>query len=182
MTAAGADVGSPINIESELWPAIERARHPRVAPMLADFGISPRLQTAWGLAKVEFFGKARAFYQPAADGAFALIAAVVEFGDLADLCAIELPSQHVGTRLGLGKALGLDGIDDCRWNGSDLALVERPVDWLRKPEGAFIIDWETAAFTLNEVRPITCNSLGLATRVERAFLRPLPVPELLVAT
>jgi hypothetical protein len=118
-------------------------------------------------------------------GAFALIAAVVEFGDLADLCAIELPSRHVGTRLGLGKALGLDGIDRARWNGGRLNLVDKPLEWLHGREGAAcIIDRSLADFTLAELEPtrveVWCSSLGLAERVEQ--VRSRPMPKLLVVT
>jgi hypothetical protein len=182
---ARVDGASPARIEAELWTAIQRARHPRVAQLLAGLGISAKLKTAWGLGRVEFFGPERAYYQPAEDGAVALVVVVVEFGDLVDLCAIELPSQHVATRLGLGKALGLDDIDRARWDGGRLNLVDKPLDWLREPEGAAcIIDWSVADFTLADLEPtrveVWCSSLALAERVEQ--VRPRPMPKLLVVT
>ena len=94
-----------------------------------------------------------------------------------------MPSLRVANRLGIGNALGLDAIDAARWNGTDLQLVDSPLAWIRDPDDrAFIVDWKIAAFTLADVSSITCSSLGLATRVEGAFLRPRPVPELLVVT
>jgi hypothetical protein len=182
---ARVDGARPDPIESELWPAIQRARHHLVAPLLAGLGISPKLKTSWGIARVELFGPGRAYHQPAEDGAFALIMAVVEFGDLADLAAIELPSQHTATRLGLGKALGLDDIDRARWDGGRLNLVDKPLEWLREPEGAAcIIDWSVADFTLADLEPakveVWCSSLALAERVEQ--VRPRPMPKLLVVT
>ena len=77
----------------------------------------------------------------------------------------------------------LDAIDAARWNGTGLQLVDSPLAWMRDPDDrAFIVDWKIAAFTLADVSSISCNSLGLATRVEAAFLRPRTVPQLLVVT
>jgi hypothetical protein len=175
-----------IDLHRELLHAMQRARDPhkprRVRPMLDALGVSPKLISCWGVAIIETFGPGCAFYQPAEDGRWALIVGVVEAGDLIDLCAIDLETQHVGTRLGIGKALGLDDIDKSRWEGCDLQLVDQPLAWLREPVGsAFIIDWSVVAFTLADLDPIDCGSVALAERVERAFLRPRPVPRLLVA-
>jgi hypothetical protein len=174
-----------IDLHRELLHAMQRARDPnkprRVRQMLDVVGDSPRLITCWGVATIEAFGPGRAFYQPAEDGRWALIVGVVEAADLIDLCAIDLETQHVGTRLGLGKALGLDEIDRCRWEGSELQLVDKPLAWLRQPvESAYLIDWTVAAFTLADVHLIWCNSVAFAERIQSAFLRPRPLPELLV--
>ena len=152
--------------------------------------ISPKVPQ-WRIGRVEFFGRDRAYYQPCEDGpAFAVIVPVVEFGDTVDLAAIDLETQHIATRWGLGKALGLDAIDDVRWNGGTLTLLDKPLDWLREPEAAAcLIDWSIAAFTLaNLDHPTTkladnpievrCSSLALAERIARAFARPLPAPQL----
>ena len=150
--------------------------------MLARLRLPRRIQ--WGLSRIEYLEGSRAYYVPRSDGvAFALIVPVVEFGDTIDLAAIALPSQRVASRLGIGKALGLDAIDAARWNGTDLQLVDSPLAWMRDlDDRAFIVDWKIAAFTLADVSSVSCNSLGLATRVEAAFLRPRTVPELLVVT
>lgn len=145
------------------------------------------------IGRVEFFGPDRAYYQLRKDGpAFAVIVPIVEFGDTVDLAAIDLETQHVATRLGLDKALGLDNIDHARWNGGTLTLVDKPLDWLREPEAAaFVLDWKMATFTLADLdRPVTtladqpievrCSSLALAERIARAFSRPLPAPQLQV--
>jgi hypothetical protein len=175
-----------IDLHRELLHAMQRARDPdkprRVRQMLDVVGVSPKLISCWGVATIETFGLGRAFYQSAEDGRWALIVGVVEAGDLIDLCAIDLGTQHVSTRLGLGKALGLDEIDRCRWDGRDLQLVDKPLAWLRQPvDSAYLIDWTVAAFTFADVASINCSSVAFAERVERVFLRPRPVPELLIA-
>lgn len=177
--------GRGIDLHRELLHAMQRARDPdkprRVRPMLDVLGVSPKLISCWGDSTIETFGPGRAFYKPAEGGRWALIVGVVEAGDLIDVCAIDLETQHVGTRLGLGKALGLDEIDRCRWEGRELRLVDEPLAWLRQPvDSAYLIDWTVAAFTLADVASINCGSVAFAERVERAFLRPRPVPELLV--
>jgi hypothetical protein len=175
--------GDPcIDLHAELWRAMRFARHPELGSMLARLRLPRRIQ--WGLSRIEYLEGSRAYYVPRSDGvAFALIVPVVEFGDTIDLAAIALPSQRVASRLGIGKALGLDAIDAARWNGTDLQLVDSPLAWLGDPDDrAFIVDWKIAAFTLADVSSVSCNSLGLATRVEAAFLRPRPLPELLVVT
>jgi hypothetical protein len=174
-----------IDLHRELQQAMHRARDSakphRVRPMLDVLCVSPKLITCWGVATIETFGPGRAFYQPAEDGRWALIVGVVEAGDLIDLCAIDLETQHVGTRLGLGKALGLAEIDRCRWEGPELQLVDKPLAWLRQPvDSAYLIDWTVAAFTLADVHQIWCNSVAFAERIQSAFLRPRPLPELLV--
>jgi hypothetical protein len=159
--------------------------------MLSSLGISPKLKTLVGLSfGLNFF---RDYYAPCEGGSIAVVVGVVEDGDLVDLAAVELPSQRVATRLGVGRALGFDAIERVRWHGGILRLVDRPVDWLRDPDGvAFIIDWSVAAFTLADLdHPVTtlankpievcCSSLALAERVDAAFLRQLPIPRLTVA-
>ena len=176
----------------EHWRAMRFARDALVRPILERLGISPKAPPC-GIGRVEFFGPAGAYYLPCEDGpAFAIIVPVVEFGDTIDLAAIDLETQHVATRLGIGKALGLDDIDRARWDGGRLNLFDKPLDWLREPEAAAcIIDWKVAAFTLaNLDHPVTalagepievlCSSFALAERIERAFARPLPAPELRV--
>jgi hypothetical protein len=167
------------------------SRQAAEAQAIRELGIGP-LAPPWRIGRVEFFGPDRAWYQPCEDGQGAVVIPVIEFGKEIDLAAIDLATQHVATRLGVGKALGLDNIDSVRWNGGTLTLVERPLDWLREPAAAAcIIDWKQAAFTLADLdRPTTtladrpievrCSSLALAERIERALARPLPAPELRV--
>jgi hypothetical protein len=217
---SGVMSGAP-DIHAELVTAILRARHPCVAALLAPLrlplGFSRHLMT--GVGRVEFFRAGRiTCYQPAEDGRRALIVAVQETlfstlnelvsldpvtgigvetaepagREVVDLCAVDLLTQQVGTRLGIGTVLGRDAIDDVRFNGGVLRLLDQPFDWLREPTGsAFILDWTIAAFILADLdRPVTTLadqpievrcSMTLAERVERAFRRPLARPNLRVA-
>jgi hypothetical protein len=173
---------------AEIDDGLPRAVAKRLAGR--EIGISP-LAPQCRIARVEFFGAGRAYYQLCKDGpAFAVIVPVIEFGDTIDFAAIDLETQHVATLLGIGKALGLDNIDRARWNGGTLTLLDKPLDWLRSPvAAACIIDWKVAAFTLADLdRPVTtltdrpislrCSSPALAERIARAFARPLPIPHL----
>ena len=134
------------NLEAEFFNTIHRARLPRVAPMLAELGLSRRVQ--WGLSLVRVRGSHyepaagnhprssnRDVYVPEAGADFAIIAPVVVAGELIDLCAIRLATGRPATRLGIGAALGEDEIDRARWDERSLHLVETPLDWLREPRG-----------------------------------------------
>ena len=165
-----------LDLHAELWAATKRARR----PLVGKLNISPKLATAWGFGRVEFFG--RAFYQPAEDGRFALIVAVVEYGDTIDLAAIDLETGRAATRLGYGRLFGFDAIDRARREGTTILLFERAFDWLRNPDGtAFIIDWPLAAHLLaadlGDWR-VRCSSRALAARVRRALSQPLPLPRI----
>jgi hypothetical protein len=163
--------------------------------MLEPLAVSPALVSACGIGWVEFFGPQRRYYQPVADGEPALIVAVVdvvgmpEFGDMVevsdtvDLAAIGLGSGHVGTRLGIGTALGLREIARSRRTGRTLDLVDSALAWVRNPVGvAYIIDWRTGAFTLADLESVKvrCSPARLANRVAAAFARPLVMPRLQV--
>ena len=167
-----------IDLDAEFVRAMTVFRRPDVLPKFEWLGLS--LKIGWGLAPVEFYGPNDRYYQPKSpDGVFAVIAPVVQDGDLIDLCAIRLPDRHVGTRLGQGKALGLDVIDRCRWDCRELQLVEDPLRWL--PDcSAFVIDWWAADFTLADLKTINCASRDLAERVEKAFRVSARLPELSV--
>lgn len=137
------------DLHAELVSAILRARHPdvaaKLAPLRLPLGFSPKLMT--GVSRVEFFHAGRVIcYQPAEDGRRALIVAVQETlfstlnelisldpvtgicvetaeaagREVVDLCAVDLLTQQVGTRLGIGTVLGRDAIDDVRFDGGAL--------------------------------------------------------------
>jgi hypothetical protein len=181
-----------VDLEAELWAAIERSRHPKLAQALAGLRISAKLRTVWGVGRCEFFGRSNSYYQPAEDGRRAVIVGVIEQGNLVDLAAADLATDDVATRLGIGRALGLDEIDRVRFNGGVLNLVERSFQWLRAPvSSACILDWRTAAFKLTDldhpstslaIEPIEvhCSSLALAELVDAALRRPVPIPRLMV--
>ena len=148
-----------IDLEAEFANAILTARRTRFS-----FPLSRRVQ--WGVSAVAYYGNDRHLYEPMPpDGQVAFIAPVVEDGELIDLCAIEANSRHVGTRLGLGRGLGLDAVDEARMGG-ELRLVGDALSWLRQPVDAVYLfrlgDVQTA---LDGVRQFTCNSIELAERV-----------------
>jgi hypothetical protein len=163
-----------VNLHAELWRAMQFARHSLVAAQLLEMDLSPRVQ--WGIGRVEFIDGGG--YVPRVDGpAMALIVPVVEFGDTIDLCAIEMPSQRLAVRLGLGGALGLDVIQRARWDERSLSLTDRPLRWLRAPvDCACILDWRLATHLLDGIGKVVCDSLALVDQVEAAFAHPIQPP------
>jgi hypothetical protein len=165
------------DLHAELHRANQRARHPRLD--ITALRASPKLATAWGVAPVEFFGR---FYQPAEDRHWALIVAVVEDGDLVDLCAVDLESRRTGTRLGFGRVLGFDALGRARREGHTIYLREHVLDWLRKPDAAAcVLDWAQAPHLLNADLGdwrLRCASRNLSQRVRRALAQPVSLPRL----
>jgi hypothetical protein len=163
---------SPVDIHAELWRAIRfaRALPPPVLLGFEEQGFGRRVQ--WGFARVSFYGLDGRYYEPQQDGrVLAFIVPVVEDGETVDLCAIDPASQHVGTRLGYGRGLGLPAIDKARL-GYDLGLMERPLDWLRDPvDTAYLFDLTQLPVALDGVREFTCNTVALGERA-RALLPP----------
>jgi hypothetical protein len=159
-----------VDLHAELWRAMRFARHPRVEAMLD--GIFNYTLMQWGLARVEYYGAARELYEPCRDGpSLSFVVPVVEGGDTVDLAAIDGMSQHVGTRLGYGRALGLDAVEAARW-GDELLLHARPFDWLRAPlDAAYLFDLSEATVKLDGVRTIICLKRTFAERVA-ALLPP----------
>jgi hypothetical protein len=161
-----------VDIHAELWRAVRfaRALPPPVILGFAKQGFTRRIQ--WGFARVEFYGFERQLYEPAPDGrVMAFIVPVVEGGDTIDLCAIDPASQHVGTRLGVGRGLGLQAVEKARF-GAELKLMGRPLDWLRDPvDSCYLFDLATLPVALDGVRVIACASLELSDRVA-ALLPP----------
>ena len=49
-TSSASD--SCVDLHAELWRAMQFARHPKVAPMLAGMRLSRRIQ--WGLSRIEY--------------------------------------------------------------------------------------------------------------------------------
>jgi hypothetical protein len=158
-------------LEAEFMESIWRAKHKRLEPWLGSLALSNRVQ--WGFTRVTYWGRERAFYEPQPDGtSFAIIAPIVESGELVDLAAIRLPGQHIGRRVGVGRGLGLDAVEKARCRCCDLGLVASPLDWLRDPvDNAYLFDLSDAAVALDGVGEITCASIELADRV-RAFMPP----------
>jgi len=162
----------PVDLHAEFWRAIRfaKALPPPVVLGLTEQGFTRRVQ--WGLARVSFYGEHGRQYEPAPDGrAMAFIVPVVEGGDTVDLCAIDMITQHVGTRLGLGRALGQPAVDEARF-GSPLKLMARPLDWLRDPIGSvYLFNFATLPIALDGVSEIVCASIELAERAQ-ALLPP----------
>jgi hypothetical protein len=142
----------------------------------ASFEFTAHVQ--WGFARIEWWGVERSLYEPYDDGsALAVIAPVVEGGDLFDHAAIDPFSQHVGLRLGVGHGLGLDAVEKARCRLCDLHLVERPLSWLRFPwatnvetqlpiEAVYLMKLSEADMALDRVHQITCASADFALRVQ----------------
>jgi hypothetical protein len=162
----------PVDLHAEMWRAqrFARALPPPVILGFAEQGFTRRIQ--WGFARVSFYGFNRYLYEPALDGdVMAFIVPVVEGGDTIDLCAIDPDSQHVGTRMGFGRGLGLQAVEKARFGG-ELKLMGRPLDWLRDPVGScYLFDLATVPIALDGVAVIACASLELSDRVA-ALLPP----------
>lgn len=156
----------PLDLDAELLHAMQLAHHDIVTPLFAGSGLTRRVQ--WGVARVDYFGLDRRYYEPQRDGpAMAFIVPVVEGGDLIDLAAVDGTSQHVGTRLGNGRGLGLDAVAKARMGCADLHLVERPLDWLRHPVDRFyLFRLSDVAVTLYGVAQVTCRTVDFAERVQ----------------
>jgi hypothetical protein len=166
------------NLHAELHRANLHSRNRMVDGLLATL-VSPKLRTVVGIDHVEIYD---GHYTPLAGGSFGLIIGVVEFGDLVDLAALDLDSERIGTRLGVGRALGHDALDYARHNGTTVYLRERVVDWLHEPDAAaFILDWSLAGPLLGadigDWR-LRCASWDLAHVVAKVLDRPLPRPRI----
>ena len=170
-----------VDIHAELWRAIRfaKALPPPVILGFAEQGFTRRVQ--WGFARISFYGFERRLYEPQVDGdVMAFIVPVVEGGDTVDLCAIDPYSQHAGTRLGIGRGLGLQAVDKARF-GDTLKLMARPLDWLRDPVGSvYLFDLATIEVELQMVNGIVCQDIELAQRVA-ALLPPSQRDRVLVA-
>jgi hypothetical protein len=162
---------SPVDLNAELWRAVRfaKALPPPVLLGFAELGFTRRVQ--WGFARVDYYGADRRLYEPQVDGhVMAFIVPVAEgHGDdneTVDLAAIDPDTQHVGTRLGYGRALGVPAIDKARF-GYQLTLKERPLDWLRDPiDSCYLFDLSTLPVTLAGVDAIICTSVALAERAQ----------------
>jgi hypothetical protein len=158
---------SPVDLSAEFWRAIRfvkaaGAKDPRL--------LWPIQRVQFGFARVEFYGLG--LYEPDPGGrVMAVIAPVVEDGELIDLCAIDPYTQHIGTRLGYGRGLGLPAVDKARM-GYELKLKARPLDWLRDPvDSCYLFDLATVQAALDGVAVIACADLEHSDRVA-AFLPP----------
>lgn len=123
----------------------------------------------------------RGLYVPREDGWPALLVGVVEAGELIDIAAI-VKGPRTLTRLGNARVLGGDAIERTRFYGASLDLVERPADWLQRPnDSAMVIDWRRAPLVLSDHPVLRCATPRLAAQVHAAFHRPVfRIPRLLV--
>lgn len=164
------------DLERQFWRAIRFGRDAQ-AKLALSFPFSRAVQ--WGVARVEWWGNDRKFYEPRDDGAaLAVIAPVVEAGELIDLAAIEVASEHVGLRLGFGQGLGLDAVERAR-TGEPLLLVATPFAWLRQPVGAvYLFHLPDVEVALSGVPRFACQTVELAERVH-SLVRPSRRPDVL---
>ena len=163
----------------ELLNARTLADVPGLRACLIRFGLPQDGPRLWGLADVEADER---HYQPVARGTPALIAAAYEALSIVDLVAISMRGQHaLRTRLGVAAFLGGDNIDLADEEGWPLFLLRTGWSWIRnRCRGAVVIDWRLAPYRLMHLRGIACETPALAARVQRAFERPLPLPDLSV--
>jgi hypothetical protein len=171
----------PVDIHAEIWRAIRfaKALPPPLARAFAEQGLTRRVQ--WGFARVSFYGLDRRLYEPDREGrVMALIVPIVEGDDTVDLCAIDPDTQHVATRLGYGRGLGLQAVDKARF-GDTLKLMARPLDWMRDPVGSvYLFDLATIMVALQGVSGIVCQDVAFGQRVA-ALLPPSDRDRVLVA-
>jgi hypothetical protein len=148
-----------VDLEAEFWRAINAAMPLR----------GPR-RVQWGVARVEFYGAGRELYEPRTDGSSrAFVLPIVEGGTLIDLAAVDRWSGPVGTRLGFGRALGVDEIARARM-GADLVVHDRPLAWLQDPRAAaFIFNLDEACALLDGVPRISCTTATFARRLQALF-------------
>src|SRR5215813_9630550 len=100
------------------------AREPKVVAMFAGLDL-PTTSLQWGFARVDYYDIGGKLYEPQEDGSgMAFIIPVVEDGELVDLAAIDGDTQHLGTRLGIGRAFGIDAIEKARFGCCSLHLIE----------------------------------------------------------
>ena len=121
-------------------------------------------------------------YAPEPGGQPALILPYFEDGRLLDLVACRFTTRTCSTRDGICTALGAEHIERARDAGTALSLFADPVEWLLADrQGACVVDWRSAHFTLADLDAgIACSSNLLAARVQRAMQRPATVPPLFV--
>lgn len=171
------------DLDAEFWRAIRFAKEASAEDPRLDWPIH-RVQ--FGFARVDFYGEG--LYEPHDGGrTMAVVAPVVEDGELIDLCAIDPHSDRFGQRFDLGHGLGIDSLSTARMRCCDLLLVDRAMMWLYTPLTSSITTRAPVEpiflFRLNKLRRIfkdtnrkapfrfTCSSIPLAQRVA-AMLPP----------
>jgi len=164
----------------ELLVANRLARLPEFDARLMAAGLLFPGPPLWGVTRVS---TDKRFYQPDPDGQPAVIAPAYENRSLADLVAISLRGGHaMRLRRGDVTFLGSDNVLAAYEWREPLLLFESGLSWSRNGcAGAVIVDWSRAAQELAAVPAIACETANLATRVRRAFERPIPLPDLYVS-
>jgi len=168
------------HLERELLVANRLARLPEFDARLMAAGLLFPGPPLWGVTRVS---TDKRFYQPDPDGQPAVIAPAYENRSLADLVAISLRGGHaMRLRRGDVTFLGSDNVLAAYEWREPLLLFESGLSWIRNGcAGAVIVDWSRAAQELAAVPAIACETANLATRVRRAFERPIPLPDLYVS-
>jgi hypothetical protein len=78
----------------------------------------------------------------------------------------------VGTRLGLGRGLGMEEIAKASFGMFDLRLADRPLDWLRDPiECGYLFRLSEVPIALDGVDKIICDTIEFGDRLA-SFLPP----------
>ena len=143
---------------------------------MARLGLARRLP--FGIDWVEFHG---VIYEPVQDGGHCcLIVPVFDGGDIVDLAACSFRGRRVATRRDVGIVLGAAHIARAVAQQSRLSLFADPWRWVSAGRcGAVVLDWSSAAFALDGVHEIACDSVSLARRVHATTLRRTDPPRLL---
>jgi hypothetical protein len=162
----------------ELVAAHRGARREDLAQALDACGLR---QTGGPIFGVEFVTIDANNYAPEPNGKPAVIVPYFVGGELVDLVATGLATRTCRTREGLCVALGMDAIEQARWNEGQLRLYSDPLEWLQRGrQGACVVDWRAARHVLADVPGIACSSDALAARVEKALRQPVQLPSLYV--
>ncbi len=121
----------PPGILGEHVANLRRRHHADVMPLMGALGLSGGWASICGVGQVVPVDNT---YRPAAEGEMgrpALIAPVVELGQLTDLAAWGLNSKRTLSRLGVAAVLSADEIDFARETGAPLLVFDGLYQWLR---------------------------------------------------
>jgi len=141
-----------------------------------------------GIGYVETVGQK--LYRPSEQGYARYICPIGEGGPVGrwhsiyDLVAfsVDRPDDAYQTRFGEARILGPDWPDWCDLHEEPLRLFSNPLAWLRGGgRGSCILDWSiNVPLALGNELTIDCDTPALASRIDRAYRSPSPLPTIRV--
>lgn len=154
--------------------------------VLQKSGISERLilSDAVGYMGIGLWGSGRWVPKSNADRAVVIAASSVA-GEYLDLVAFRPQSPRSFWRYsGEADVLGGYFIERARAINEPLAVYETPLDWLRGSlPGVVFLDLQRSwARELSGIPKLRCFSVDFARRIKATLERPLPIPDIEVAT